>query len=112
MISGSLSRGLKQTVTYWGPSTYNKYGDQTWAAPVTFAARWESRNELFITKDGEESHARAIVYALTSMAVDGYLYLGTSVATDPETVSGADKIRRIDGTPDLKGQTTLYKAYL
>lgn len=111
-IAASIGRTLNQTVTYWANASYDKFGDPSFAAPVQFAARFEAKTELFTGKDGQQSHSKAIVYMLTSVAVDGYLYLGTSAATNPETVSGADKILRIDGTPDLKAACTLYKAYL
>ena len=111
-MSSFVRRMLRQTVTYWAPSTFDKFGDPSFVAPKTFVARFESKNIVFTDKNGEQSHSKAIVYSTTIVAVDGYLYLGTSTTTNPESVSGADRIRRVDADPDIKGGNTLYKAYL
>ena len=111
-ISASIGRSLRQDATYWAYSSTNKYGDPTFATPVDVTVRWEARNVVFTDKNGEQTHSKAIVYCMTSLAVDGYLYLGTSTATNPESVSGADRIRRVDATPDIRATTNLYKAYL
>ena len=107
-----IRRMLKQTVTYWAPSTFDKFGDPSFVAPTTFVARFESKNVVFTDKNGEQSHSKAIVYSTTVVAVDGYLYLGTSSTTNPESVSGADRIRRVDIDPNIKDTVTLYKSYL
>lgn len=111
-IAASIGRSLKQSGTYWAPSTINKYGDPSFVSPVAVTVRWESKNVVFTDKDGEQSHSKAVVYCTTSLAVDGYLYLGTSSTANPESVSGADRIRRVDADPSVKATSTLYKAYL
>ena len=111
-MASIIRRMLKQTVTYWSYSSYDKYGDPSFAAPTTFVARFESKNVVFTDKNGEQAHSKAIVYSTTAVAVDGYLFLGTSTTTNPESVSGADRIRRVDIDPNIKGTGALYKAYL
>ena len=112
-IAASLGRSMKQTATYWAnAASYDKYGDPTFSVPVRIPVRWESKTELFIDKNGEQSHSRAVVYSLTAITVDSYLFLGKSTTTNPESVSGSDKVRRVDAVPDLKNTTTLYKAFL
>lgn len=111
-IATSIERSLKQTCTYWAASSYDAYGDPVFAAPVTFKCRCETKTEKFINAKGDEEQSRSILYTQTAVAVGGYLYVGTSAATDPETVTGADQIRHVDGTTDIKATTTLYKAFL
>ncbi len=113
-VGGSISRGFKQTITYWQPADtpYDQYGDQSFKTPVGVTARYEQRTELFMLKTGDQSQSRAIVYASAAFQVDGYILLGTNTAGNPQTVTGADKIRMVHGVPDGKAVTTLFKAYL
>ena len=107
-----LTRLLKQDATYWSHSSYDEYGDQSWASPVAIKCRWEDRSQIFLDEKGEQVHSKACVWTTTELAVDGYLFLGTSSTANPETVSGADKILRIESCPDVKNRTTIYKALL
>ena len=107
-----LHRLLKETATYWAVTGYDEHTDPTFAAPVTMNARFETKVELFIDKNGEQAHSRAVVYTDTSVAVGGYLYRGTSATANPEAVSGADQIRCVQEVPDVKNRVSLYKAFL
>lgn len=117
-----MRRMMKQTATYWGSGStpYDAYGDANYAAPITLTpntntgVRWEQRNDFFVdTKTGDQSQSRAVVWSdVTLFAVDGYLFLGTSVAANPETVIGADRIRHVEKIPDVKNRTFIYKAML
>lgn len=112
---------LLQTATHWVRSSaqFNKYGDPNFSAPVTLApgtntgVRWETLTEKFINAKGDQDQSRAVVYSgTTAFEVGSYLFLGTSTASDPETVSGADQIRHVEQIPDIANKTTLYKAVL
>lgn len=111
-----IRRLCKQTGTYWalGATPYDSYGDTSYATPVAVTVRYEQRTESFIdTKTGDQTQSRAIVWSAdTAFVAGGFLFLGTSVAANPEAVTGADQIRRVDSIPDLKGTVRLYKAYL
>src|SRR3990167_2760676 len=98
---------LKQDCTYWAPhatAPYDQYGDQSWVAASAIKCRWEDRNELFLDSKGEQKHSKAWVWTTTALAVDGYLFLGTSSTANPETVSGADKILRVEMVRDVKNR--------
>ena len=119
-----VARLMQQTATHWelaDTSVYDQYGDPSFksVAPQLLSpeegkgVRWEDRTEKFINQRGDEDHSKAIVWsAVTEFAVGDYLYRGTSTATNPETVSGADRIKRIERVWDLKGRISLYKAML
>ncbi len=108
-----LDRQLNQICSYWAPNGYDSGGDQAFIAPVTFNCRWQDKSELFIKTKGDESEIRAFVYAVTAMVVDGYLYLGTSVQSTPKNQSGADKIRKVEFSVDIRNKgRILYKAIL
>lgn len=108
-----ITRQLKQTATYWsGPATFSEYGDPVLGTPVEIAVRWEDKTEQFIDTKGDEQHSRAVVWTQTVLATGGYLYLGSSVTVNPESVSGADQIRRVEKTPSVDNRDYIYKAYL
>ena len=107
-----LHRLLNETATYWAVTGFDQYTDPTLATPVTMNSRWEAKTELFIDKNGEQAHSRAVVYTDTSVATGGYLYRGTSATANPESVSGADLIRCVQEVPDIKNRVSLYKAFL
>lgn len=103
---------MKQSVTYWAPSSRDAYGKITFAAPIAVTARWEERQELFRDARGEEIMSKARVYCASAVALDGYLFNGTSVATDPTSVLGAFQIRNVGLQPDLRNLHQLNVAML
>ena len=110
---GMLPKLFKQTLTLWShDGTFSAYGDPAFGNPQEIAGRYEYRTELFITAKGDQSQSRAIAYTTNAVHVDDYLYNGSSSTANPETVSGADQVRRVDGVPDVKNSTTLYKVFL
>ena len=107
-----IDRFLTQEVSYWEPSTIDKFGDRTFDTPVHLTGRWENKAMVFLTAKGDQAQTRAIVYSTDELLIDGYLYLGYSETANPETVSGADQIRRVDSCPDISRDIVLFKAYL
>mgnify|MGYP001597480008 FL=1 len=107
-----IDRLLKETVTYWRPTGYNEFGDPVLASPGEIDARWEDKSMLFIDKNGDEKHSRAVIFSTTGVLVGGYLYRGSSETMNPETVDGADQIRRVEHVRDIKNQNDLYKIIL
>jgi hypothetical protein len=100
-----LKKYYRQTATYWGPGAgFNEFGTPTFAAPVTVACRWEDVLQSIIDSKGQEitSTSTVAVDVATPIAMDGYLFRGVSVVTDPRTVVGAQQIRVIHNTPDLR----------
>lgn len=107
------TRNMPDTVTYWSPGAPDGYGGVAFGAPVTFAARWQSTRELARDDDGEEFVSNATVYVSDpSIERKGWLFEGTSAASDPRTVEGAHEIRQIYQTKNLNGTLRLTKALL
>lgn len=106
------ARLLTETITYWAISSRDQHQKPTWAAPQSVKARWEDRAERFTDRNGRDIVSRAIVLVDTDLAVEGYLYRGTSAASDPTTVSGALPIERFDKIPDPQGREYLRRAWL
>lgn len=96
-----IIKNLKQDVTYWSPSSFDKFGNQIWAAPSAIKGRWEDRTELFIQDTGEEVRSKALVYIDSDVEVGGYLFLGSSISADPSTVTGSREIVDFRKIPNL-----------
>lgn len=109
----NLTRHLHQTATYWrNTGVSDIYNKPVYDAPVTFACRWETKNELFQGKNGEEKVSKAKVISVTPMGVDDWLFLGTSAAADPTEVADAWEIQGLGVFPDLRGLKELTVAFL
>lgn len=110
---------MKHTATHWSASSYNEFGDPSFGSPTLLisasgnAVRWENKVERFITKNGDEDQGRAIVYsAVTEFQVGDYLFLGNSTATNPETVTNADRVKYAEKISDVPNKRNLFKAIL
>lgn len=108
----NFTRNMKQTATYWARSGSNTYNEPTFSAPVPVLCRWEDKGVLFKDAEGRELVSRAVVYPASPLQRQGYLFLGTSVAADPRTVSGAFEILQIGASPNLGNTLTLNKVFL
>jgi len=97
-----LTRNLRQAATYWSPGTPDGFGGTSYGSPTPMKVRWEERGELFLDSAGQESVSHSIVYTRIDVEIGGYLFLGSSTATDPTGVSGALEIRMFRKIPSLR----------
>lgn len=103
---------MTQDATYWSPGVNDGYAGLTFGAPTAITCRWQVENKKFVTVTGNEHVSIAAVYPDRELEPGGWLYLGTSVATDPRTVTGAHEIMSFRAMPDLSGTLVEYKAVL
>ena len=101
----TTTRNLRQTATYWAPSTPDGFGSRSYSAPVAVNCRWTQKQELFVDSAGKEVLSQAVVWCDTDVALEGYLYLGTSTETDPSTLDGAFEIRQWEKTLSVKARS-------
>jgi hypothetical protein len=100
-----LTAQLKQTITLWSLNGVDSAGDPEYAAPVQILGRWEFRVGLTLDARGEHQRSgtaetsTAFVYLAQDVNPDDYLYLGTSVASDPRTVLNAFRVKGFQKTP-------------
>jgi len=115
-----IRKNLAQTLVYWGNPTSDGFGKIEFDSPVELAGRYEMKNEVVITHDGEERVAGGHAWLNQDTDVGGYLYLGT--LTDSNMPSDVDDPREIEGVmriivkaqyPRLGSSTEfLYRAHL
>lgn len=108
----NLLSKLNQTCTYWAPSALDTYGKRSYATPQQVHCRWEDKGELFIGRNGQELTSKSKVFFSIPVSIEGYLLLGTSTESDPESLEGSHEIRAVYSTPDLQALQTLYTAML
>lgn len=109
-----FERNLKQTATVWTVSGVDSAGDPSFdsASPRTISVRWEDRVDMFINQQGEQEASRSIVVVTESFKVGDFLFLGTSVAADPDGVVGAYQIKQYEEVPDKQGKAFLRRCRL
>jgi hypothetical protein len=98
-----MSRRHPHTVTYWAPDGYDEHGRPAFAAPVQIAGRWEDVSEMTRGPDGALVLVTSRVLTADDVAVQGYLYLGTSTDADPRAVDGARQIVNFEGVWNIAG---------
>lgn len=105
-------RAFNQDATYWAPAGRDKYGKQTFTAPVTKKVRWEDKQEEIVDKVGEQKLSKSRVFLQEDIDIDGYLFRGVSAASTPLGLANALEIQGVGRTPNLKANKQLYVAYL
>lgn len=108
----NYTRNMNQTATYWAVASRNSFNEPTFAAPVQIRCRWENKNVLFKDPSGRERVSAAIVYPEMPLALEGYLFLGTSASTTPRALSGAEEILQVGTSPNIAGGLVLNKVFL
>jgi hypothetical protein len=101
------TRKMKQTATYWAPGAAGPTGQATFAAPITLSCRWEDKQVLFKDSNGKDSVSQAIVYVDRQLAVEGFIYLGVSVGTDPRGIG--HEIKAVGKTVNVRAKKRLNK---
>lgn len=109
---GFIRSMLNQTATYWAPGGYSVEGAITFSSPVSIPCRWESKREIFIDNLGKEKRSQALVFVDRELQETGYLYLGSSTATDPLSLSGTYEIKATKAVPSISAAETEYSVFL
>ena len=119
-VAAFILNNLKQDAVYWGPGVGDDdgFGNRTFAAPIAIKVRWEDKQQLALSADGEEFMSIATVYVDRELANQGWLFLGLLVDLpssngDPKDVTDAWEIRNRDDSSRLKQPTDfIYKVLL
>jgi hypothetical protein len=113
MTAPFVSNLMRQTATYWPPSSNDGFGNVAHGAPVVLKCRWQDQIELAIDPQGEEFVSHTIVYPDRALAVQGFIALGDSSSeADPTVLEHAFEIRQVGVSPALKNDKELHKAWL
>lgn len=107
-------RFYKQPLTYWSIASRDEFGKITFGSPQNFNGRWEDKTVDVMNTKGEVFQSRAQIYVPLSITVqeDGWMYQGTSTATDPTQLAGAYRVKTTQKVPDLRSITSVQIAVL
>lgn len=100
-----ISSVCVQTAVYWGNPQPDGYGGRDYDDPTEISCRWDGSTKRITNNQGEEIVSRAEILVTQDLDDDGMLYLGTlddldtSQQNDPESVSRAYRIQKIDKNP-------------
>jgi hypothetical protein len=104
-----------QDITYWAPLPGDDgFGKRNLASPIQFMGRWTDKQEQTVDARGNEIISKSEIYTDddTALAIDGYLFQGTTDVVDPRPLKGAFKILNIGRVPNLRNLEALRTAIL
>ena len=107
---GLLSGLLNQTATYWALTGVDKFGSSIFSAPVSVEVRWEDKQEIVLTGQGEQRNTKSEVWVDQELTKNGFLLLGVSVELDPRLINEAFEIVDFYITSGLTGEDFVRKA--
>jgi hypothetical protein len=101
-----------QIATLWTVNGVNAAGDPSFASPSEITVRWDERSVVYTDRDGEEKRSSAVVDLGQDVKIGDWLFLGTSIASDPSTVVGAYPVQSFEKSPTVSGDAYVRTAYL
>lgn len=108
----SYASRLQQTATRFYNPTKDGFGGEGSYSKETALVRWQNDVTRFEDVDGAEWMSAAVVYSTAEWEVHDWLYLGTTVSTDPEDLEDAYEIKRKYITQNPNGSIIVYKYIL
>lgn len=116
---GPTGRNLKQAITYWAPTTNNRYGEPSFVAPVLLLGRWTVLTTMVENADGNSIQSNAQVFLSTDVEEQGFLAIGDYTATgtltpNPHTLGSTvvSEIKAFRSQPDLRVLEQERRAYI
>lgn len=96
-MSAAASWANTATATHWARQARDGWtGGETFAAPVAFACDYKSEARKLVDASGAEFVSRHILYTERATIQRGdYVLIGSSTATDPTVVSGAEEVKAV-----------------
>jgi hypothetical protein len=115
-----IRRSCKQAAVYWANPTDDGYGGRTFDAPVEIKCRWDDREQLLSTDEGEKIISRAVVWLSADCNVNGVMWKGTLAqlttaqkASPVKELENICLIKRMERYPGLVDPLDIvYKAFL
>lgn len=104
-----LNRALNQTLVYWDFSARDGFGGATFVAPVEISGRWEKKQQMFTTSNGNRLVSSSVIFVGQDVNENDWLFLGSLAdiassidETNPKNVSEAHQVRAFTKKPTLR----------
>jgi len=109
-------RKYPHTITIWLQSgTYDGSGQRAFAAPITTenSGKWQDSTALVINNNAKEIESKIQVLLESQDLSEGdWIFLGTSVETNPRTVANAFEVKAWNKTATVAGERYTRVAFL
>lgn len=112
MVASFTAMFHNDTATYWQCTGIDGFGKPTFAAPTTIKCRWEQRVEKVFTPEGEQIMSKARLFLGQSIAINDYIFYGTSAALNPLVVPNAYRVIDYREIPGFGGTEPERRALL
>lgn len=109
------TRFLKETATYWGPSTPNGYGGTAFGSPVVIFCRRVLESAFSDQEDARQirsDESYVVDTAATSFAVGGRVAYGDHTGVSDPTTVDSSEVKSIKRTPDLRNTKSLMRLFV
>lgn len=103
---------MNQIATYWAPSGNDSFGGVTYAAPIIIMCRWQSKETLVRSQEGQEVTSDTTVYVDRPLLVKGYIALDDQTEQSDPRTTNARQIISPDASPSLAADEQLYSVML
>lgn len=112
-MAENYTKNMFQTATRWPAPQDDGLGNLTFSTADLINVRYENKSEIFRDAESREVMSNAIIYSQQNINLKEWIVQGDQTGTlDPRTLGGAFEVRKVDVSPDLKGNKQLIKAYL
>jgi len=93
---------LEDQITYWESNGSNRYGEETFAAPVITRARWEDRQEQVRTPSGDILISKAVVFVEDAMKIGDMVAKGDFTGISDPSMAGASEVQHTFSIPSMR----------
>ena len=107
-------RKYPHTITIWLQSgTYDGSGQRAFAVPTTVSGKWQDSTSLVKNNNAKEIESKIQVLLESQDLSEGdWIFLGTSVETNPRTVANAFEVKAWNKTATVAGERYTRVAFL
>jgi hypothetical protein len=104
---------MEQVATYWPPAGNDGYGGVRFGAPIVIACRYQTKQSVVRSQDGQEVTSDSTVYVDRALMAKGYVALDDQSSTlDPLQADNARQIITTGRSPSLDADVELNVVYL
>ena len=103
---------INEDVTLWRMSGLNEYSEATFNTPVTIKAKWEEKQTIMHTNDGEQVLSNGCLFVNVDADVEDYVFRGISTDANPLNLKRSFKVRKVERIKNFNGSKTEVKLCL
>ena len=103
---------LSTTITIWETPVNDGYANFSYSTPTQVSCRYQNDRQNLIDDLGMEFVSTAVIYTTQQLALNTWVYKGTTSTANPQNVDEAYRVRKIYTTSTPTDSIIVYKAIL